>query len=194
MKTKKILAGALAAAVVTTSLPGMGVPVFAADSFLTPDSNCYTTDNPFAFPTEAGEVQTLQAERATTLYNKESNDGGYPMKILTNNDRTYVKDMLKNGDYATYAYTAEAGLYLVTAHYYCGGNNTMILSDAGTKNNNVNTVLMSVGTTNSQWKTKQFLLKINNTGAGTLKIASTTNEDAPYLDKLEITKNGNAKI
>lgn len=46
---------------------------------------------------------------------------------------------------------------------------------------------MSVGTTNSQWKTKQFLLKINNTGAGTLKIAST-NEDAPYLDKLEITK------
>lgn len=71
MKTKKILAGALAAAVVTTSLPGMGVPVFAADSFLTPDSNCYTTDNPFAFPTEAGEVQTLQAERATTLYNKE---------------------------------------------------------------------------------------------------------------------------
>lgn len=188
MKTKKILAGALAAAVVTTSLPGMGVPVFAADSFLTPDSNCYTTDNPFAFPTEAGEVQTLQAERATTLYNKESNDGGYPMKILTNNDRTYVKDMLKNGDYATYAYTAEAGLYLVTAHYYCGGNNTMILSDAGTKNNNVNTVLMSVGTTNSQWKTKQFLLKINNTGAGTMKIASTTNEDAPYLDKLEITK------
>ena len=176
-----------AAAVVTTSLPGMGVPVFAADSFLTPDSNCYTTDNPFAFPTEAGEVQTLQAERATTLYNKESNDGGYPMKILTNNDRTYVKDMLKNGDYATYAYTAEAGLYLVTAHYYCGGDNTMILSDAGTKNNNVNTVLMSVGTTNSQWKTKQFLLKINNTGAGTLKIAST-NEDAPYLDKLEITK------
>ena len=187
MKTKKILAGALAAAVVTTSLPGMGVPVFAADSFLTPDSNCYTTDNPFAFPTEAGEVQTLQAERATTLYNKESNDGVYPMKILTNNDRTYVKDMLKNGDYATYAYTAEAGLYLVTAHYYCGGDNTMILSDAGTKNNNVNTVLMSVGTTNSQWKTKQFLLKINNTGAGTLKIAST-NEDAPYLDKLEITK------
>lgn len=191
MKTKKILAGALAAAVVTTSLPGMGVPVFAADSFLTPDSNCYTTDNPFAFPTEAGEVQTLQAERATTLYNKESNDGGYPMKILTNNDRTYVKDMLKNGDYATYAYTAEAGLYLVTAHYYCGGNNTMILSDAGTKNNNVNTVLMSVGTTNSQWKTKQFLLKINNTGAGTLKIASTSGnqaEDAPRLDKLEITK------
>lgn len=187
MKTKKILAGALAAAVVTTSLPGMGVPVFAADSFLTPDSNCYTTNNPFAFPREAGEVQTLQAELATTLYNKESNDGGYPMKILTNNDRTYVKDMLKNGDYATYAYTAEAGLYLVKAHYYCGGNNTMILSDAGTKNNNVNTVLMSVGTTNSQWKTKQFLLKINNTGAGTLKIAST-NEDAPYLDKLEITK------
>lgn len=188
MKTKKILAGALAAAVVTTSLPGMGVPVFAADSFLTPDSNCYTTDNPFAFPTEAGEVQTLQAELATTLYNKESNDGGYPMTILTNNNRTYVKDMLKNGDYATYAYTAEAGLYLVKAHYYCGADSTMILSDAGTKDNNVNTVLMSVGATNSQWKTKQFLLKINNTGAGTLKIAASTNENAPYLDKLEITK------
>ena len=33
MKTKKILAGALAAAVVTTSLPGMGVPVFAQTEY-----------------------------------------------------------------------------------------------------------------------------------------------------------------
>ena len=72
MKTKKILAGALAAAVVATSLPGMGVPVFAADSFLTPNSNCYTTDNPFAFPMGAGEVKTLEAELATTLYNDTS--------------------------------------------------------------------------------------------------------------------------
>lgn len=69
MKTKKILAGALAAAVVTTSLPGMGVPVFAADSFLTPDSNCYTTDNPFAFPTEAGEVQTIYSKEIKRTYN-----------------------------------------------------------------------------------------------------------------------------
>lgn len=53
MKTKKILAGALAAAVVATSLPGMGVPVFAEGTSLTPDSNCYTTDSPFVFPTEA---------------------------------------------------------------------------------------------------------------------------------------------
>lgn len=57
MKTKKILAGALAATVVATSLPGMGVPVFAAGSFLTPNSNCYTTDNPFIFPMGAGEVK-----------------------------------------------------------------------------------------------------------------------------------------
>lgn len=105
MKTKKILAGALAAAVVTTSLPGMGVPVFAADSFLTPDSNCYTTDNPFAFPTEAGEVQTLQAERATTLYNKESNDGGYPMKILTNKSvEIYLFDFEEDGTGYPYLY------------------------------------------------------------------------------------------
>ena len=42
-----------------------------------------------------------------------------------------------------------------------------------------------------QWRTKQFLLRINKTGAGTLKIASTSGnqaEDAPRLDKLEITK------
>lgn len=112
MKTKKILAGALAAAVVATSLPGMGVPVFAAGSFLIPNSNCYTTDNPFTFPMGAGEVKTLEAELATTLYNDTSNNENnrWPMKIQTENGVTAVYDMAKNGDYATYAYTAEAGL------------------------------------------------------------------------------------
>lgn len=197
MKTKKILAGALAAAVVATSLPGMGVPVFAAGSFLTPNSNCYTTDNPFTFPMGAGEVKTLEAELATTLYNDTSNNENnrWPMKIQTENGVTAVYDMAKNGDYATYAYTAEAGLYLVTAHYACGGNNTMVVSDAVTKSDKVNTVFMQVASTkvgnDLQWRTKQFLLRINKTGAGTLKIASTSGnqaEDAPRLDKLEITK------
>ena len=197
MKTKKILAGALAAAVVTTSLPGMGVPVFAAGSFLTPNSNCYTTDNPFIFPMGVGEVKTLEAELATTLYNDTSNNENnrWPMKIQTENGVTAVYDMAKNGDYATYAYTAEAGLYLVTAHYACGGNNTMVVSDAVTKSDKVNTVFMQVASTkvgnDLQWRTKQFLLMINKTGAGTLKIASTSGnqaEDAPRLDKLEITK------
>lgn len=189
MKTKKILAGALAAAVVTTSLPGMGVPVFAAGGFLTPDLNCYTANTPFTFPT-GEEVKTLEAELATTLYTGERNQ--YPMHIETNNGRTAIHDMLKNGDYATYAYTAEAGLYLVTAHYACGGNNTMVLSDADNKNDKVNTVFVQVASTsvdnNPQWRTKQFLLRINKTGAGTLKIASDSGEDAPRLDKLEITK------
>lgn len=197
MKTKKILAGALAAAVVATSLPGMGVPVFAAGSFLTPNSNCYTTDNPFAFPMGAGEVKTLEAELATTLYNDTSNNENnrWPMKIQTENGVTAVYDMAKNGDYATYAYTAEAGLYLVTAHYACGGNNTMVVSDAVTKSDKVNTVFVQVASTSvnniPQWRTTQFLLRINKTGAGTLKIASTSGnqaEDAPRLDKLEITK------
>lgn len=197
MKTKKILAGALAAAVVTTSLPGMGVPVFAAGSFLTPNSNCYTTDNPFTFPMGAGEVKTLEAELATTLYNDTSNNENnrWPMKIQTENGVTAVYDMAKNGDYATYAYTAEAGLYLVTAHYACGGNNTMVVSDAVTKSDKVNTVFVQVASTSvnniPQWRTTQFLLRINKTGAGTLKIASTSGnqaEDAPRLDKLEITK------
>jgi len=194
MKTKKILAGALAAAVVATSLPGMGVPVFAAGSFLTPNSNCYTTDNPFAFPMGAGEVKTLEAELATTLYNDTSNNENnrWPMKIQTENGVTAVYDMAKNGDYATYAYTAEAGLYLVTAHYACGGDNTMVLSDADNKNDKVNTVFVQVASTSvnriPQWRTKQFLMRINKTGAGTLKIASDSGEDAPRLDKLEITK------
>lgn len=189
MKTKKILAGALAAAVVTTSLPGMGVPVFAAGSFLTPDSNCYTANNPFTFP-RGEEVKTLEAELATTLYTGERNQ--YPMHIETNDGRTAIHDMLKNGDYATYAYTAEAGLYLVTAHYACGGDNTMVLSDADNKNDKVNTVFVQVASTSvnriPQWRTKQFLMRINKTGAGTLKIASDSGEDAPRLDKLEITK------
>lgn len=196
MKTKKILAGALAAAVVTTSLPGMGVPVFAAGSFLTPNSNCYTAADPFVFPT-GEEPKTLEAELATTLYNDTSNNENnrWPMKIQTENGVTAVYDMAKNGDYATYAYTAEAGLYLVTAHYACGGDNTMVVSDAVTKSDKVNTVFMQVASTkvgnDPQWRTKQFLLRINKTGAGTLKIASTSGnqaEDAPRLDKLEITK------
>lgn len=194
MKTKKILAGALAAAVVATSLPGMGVPVFAAGSFLDTNSNCYTANTPFAFPREAGEVQTLEAELATTLYNDTSNNENnrWPMKIQTENGVTAVYDMAKNGDYATYAYTAEAGLYLVTAHYACGGDNTMVLSDADNKNDKVNTVFVQVASTSvnriPQWRTKQFLMRINKTGAGTLKIASDSGEDAPRLDKLEITK------
>lgn len=196
MKTKKILAGALAAAVVTTSLPGMGVPVFAAGSFLTPNLNCYTAADPFVFPT-GEEPKTLEAELATTLYNDTSNNENnrWPMKIQTENGVTAVYDMAKNGDYATYAYTAEAGLYLVTAHYACGGDNTMVVSDAVTKSDKVNTVFMQVASTkvgnDPQWRTKQFLLRINKTGAGTLKIASTSGnqaEDAPRLDKLEITK------
>lgn len=192
MKTKKILAGALAAAVVTTSLPGMGIPVFAAGSLLTSDPNCYTTNNPFAFPTEAGEVQTLEAELATTLWNDTTNGNQYPMHIETGNGRTAIHDMLKNGDYATYAYKAEAGLYLVTAHYACGGENTMVLSDADNKNDKINTVAVRVASTSEnnvpQWRTTQFLLSVNKSGTGTLKIASDKTQDAPRIDKLEITK------
>lgn len=189
MKTKKILAGALAAAVVATSLPGMGVPVFAAGGFLTPDSNCYTANTPFTFPT-GEEVKTLEAELATTLYTGERNQ--YPMHIETNNGRTAIHDMLKNGDYATYAYTADAGLYLVKAHYACGGENTMVLSDADNKNDKINTVAVRVASTSEnnvpQWRTTQFLLSVNKSGTGTLKIASDKTQDAPRIDKLEITK------
>lgn len=190
MKTKKILAGALAAAVVTTSLPGMGVPVFAAGSFLTPDSNCYTANSPFTFPT-GEEPKTLEAELATTLYTGERNQ--YPMHIETNNGRTAIHDMLKNGDYATYEYTAEAGLYLVKAHYACGGENTMVLSDAVKKNDKINTVAVRVASTADehrvpQWQTTQFVLSVNKSGTGTLKIASDKTQDAPRIDKLEITQ------
>lgn len=190
MKTKKILAGALAAAVVATSLPGMGVPVFAAGSFLTPDSNCYTANSPFTFPT-GEEPKTLEAELATTLYTGERNQ--YPMHIETNNGRTAIHDMLKNGDYATYEYTAEAGLYLVKAHYACGGENTMVLSDAVKKNDKINTVAVRVASTANedrvpQWQTTQFVLSVNKSGTGTLKIASDKTQDAPRIDKLEITQ------
>lgn len=60
MKTKKMLAGALAAAVVATSLPGMGVPVFAKTEYgTTLFENHYTETNPFAFPTEVNTTATL---------------------------------------------------------------------------------------------------------------------------------------
>lgn len=190
MKTKKILAGALAAAVVTTSLPGMGVPVFAAGESLTTSN--YTTKNPFRFPMQGEGPATLEAELATELHNDTGNDGGYSMKIITEDNRTFIKDMLKNGDYATYAYTAEAGLYLVTAHYACGGTNTMVLSDADNKNDKINTVAVRVASTSvnnvPQWRTTQFLLSVNKSGTGTLKIASDKTQDAPRIDRLEITK------
>ena len=116
MKTKKILAGALAAAVVTTSLPGMGVPVFAEGSSLTTDPNCYTADTPFVFPTEVGGVQTLEAELATTLWN-EGTDEQYPMQVVRDDqNKTAIHNMAAGGkDHATYAYTAGAGLYEVVA-------------------------------------------------------------------------------
>lgn len=76
MKTKKILAGALAAAVVTTSLPGMGVPVFARTEYPLPyeAADKYTATTPFAFPMEVNTTATLEAERATSLHNDTTSD------------------------------------------------------------------------------------------------------------------------
>ena len=88
MKTKKILAGALAAAVVATSLPGMGVPVFAQTEYgTTLFENRYTDTKPFAFPTEENATATLEAELATSLNNDDTGDRPdqnhyYPMKMV----------------------------------------------------------------------------------------------------------------
>ena len=193
MKTKKILAGALAAAVVATSLPGMGVPVFAEGANLTTDPNCYTTNNPFAFPRVAGEVQTLEAELATTLWNEGTNEQ-YPMAVVHDNqNRTAIHNMAAGGqDYATYTYTADAGLYEVVANCQCGSTNTMVLSEAGGK---IQKVAVSVTETrdsqnnNMIWGTsKKFFLVVKESGAGTLKITSASNQDAPRIDCLKITK------
>lgn len=125
MKTKKILAGALAAAVVATSLPGMGVPVFAKTEYPLPyeAADKYTDENPFIFPTEVNALATLEAERATSLHNDDNGDRPspnehYPMKVVLDDDGvTAIHDMASGGrDYATYAYTAEAGLYEVVAN------------------------------------------------------------------------------
>lgn len=192
MKTKKILAGALAAAVVTTSLPGMGVPVFAEGSSLTTDPNCYTADTPFVFPTEVGGVQTLEAELATTLWN-EGTDEQYPMQVVRDDqNKTAIHNMAAGGkDHATYAYTAGAGLYEVVADCQCGATNTMVLSEA---NNKISRVSVAVAKTkNNQdqliWgKSNKFLLWVNESGSGTLKITSDKNQDAPRIDRLTITK------
>lgn len=198
MKTKKILAGALAAAVVTTSLPGMGVPVFAETNYgVTLREDRYTVDNPFSFPREAEPSVTLEAERATALHNDTNGDSGWPMKVVLGDDNvTAIHDMASaGGDYATYAYTADAGLYLVTAHYACGGDNTMVLTDADSKDDKIKTVAVKVGSTkeNNQlkWRTKQFVLSVNKSGAGTLKITSDKTQAAPRIDKLEITRVSN---
>lgn len=198
MKTKKILAGALAAAVVATSLPGMGVPVFAAGTDLDTDPNCYTTNRPFAFPRVAGEVQTLEAELATTLYNDTTGDynkndrATYSMEVKRDNTNvTAIHDMASGGrDYATYAYTAEAGLYEVVANCQCGSTNTMVLSEEDGK---IQQVSVSVNSTKEngvlKWKeSNKFLLVVNKSGAGTLKITSATNQAAPRIDCLKITK------
>lgn len=198
MKTKKILAGALAAAVVTTSLPGMGVPVFAETNYgVTLREDRYTVDNPFSFQREAEPSVTLEAERATALHNDTNGDSAWPMKVVLGDDNvTAIHDMASaGGDYATYAYTADAGLYLVTAHYACGGDNTMVLTDADSKDDKIKTVAVKVGSTkeNNQlkWRTKQFVLSVNKSGAGTLKITSDKTQAAPRIDKLEITRVSN---
>lgn len=131
------------------------------------------------------------------MYNDTSNGNAWPMQIITENNKTFIKDMLKNGDYATYAYTAEAGLYLVKAHYACGGTNTMVLTDADNKDDRIKTVAVRVDSTADanripQWQTtQQFVLSVNKSGAGTLKIASDKTQDAPRIDKLEITRVAN---
>ena len=198
MKTKKILAGALAAAVVATSLPGMGVPVFAKTEYgTTLFENHYTETNPFAFPTEVNTTATLEAELATSLNNDDNGDRPtqneyYPMKVvLDDGGVTAIHDMASGGsDYATYAYTAEAGLYEVVANCQCGSTNTMVLSE---KDGKIEQVSVSVNETkengNLIWGTSnKFLLVVNKSGAGTLKITSATNQAAPRIDCLKITK------
>lgn len=192
MKTKKILAGALAAAVVATSLPGMGVPVFAEGRNLTTDPNCYTTNSPFAFPRVAGEVKTLEAELATTLWNEGTNEQ-YPMQVVRDNQNvTAIHNMAAGGkDYATYAYTAEAGLYEVVANCQCGAFNTMVLSEENNKIQQVSVKVAKTKNDNDQliWGTSnKFLLVVKESGAGTLKITSDRNQDAPRIDSLKITK------
>lgn len=192
MKTKKILAGALAAAVVTTSLPGMGVPVFAAGTSLDTDPNCYTTDSPFVFPTEVGGVQTLEAELATTLWNEGTNEQ-YPMQVVRDNqNKTAIHNMAAGGkDHATYAYTAGAGLYEVVADCQCGDTNTMVLSEANNKISKVSVAVAKTKNSEDQliWgKSNKFLLWVNESGSGTLKITSDQNQDAPRIDCLTITK------
>lgn len=199
MKTKKILAGALAAAVVTTSLPGMGVPVFAQTEYgTTLFENRYTDTKPFAFPTEENATATLEAELATSLNNDDTGDRPdqnhyYPMKMVLDDDGvTAIHDMASGGrDYATYAYTAEAGLYEVVANCQCGSTNTMVLSEA---NNKISKVTVEVAETrdnqrNLIWGTSnKFLLWVNESGAGTLRINSADNQAAPRIDCLTITK------
>lgn len=186
------MAGALAAAVVATSLPGMGVPVFAEGANLTTDPNCYTTNSPFAFPRVAGEVQTLEAELATTLWNEGTNEQ-YPMQVVRDNQNvTAIHNMAAGGkDYATYAYTAEAGLYEVVANCQCGAFNTMVLSEENNKIQQVSVKVAKTKNDNDQliWGTSnKFLLVVKESGAGTLKITSDRNQDAPRIDSLKITK------
>ena len=199
MKTKKILAGALAAAVVATSLPGMGVPVFAQTEYgTTLFENRYTDTKPFAFPTEENATATLEAELATSLNNDDTGDRPdqnhyYPMKMVLDDDGvTAIHDMASGGrDYATYAYTAEVGLYEVVANCQCGSTNTMVLSEA---NDKISKVTVEVAETrdnqrNLIWGTSnKFLLWVNESGAGTLRINSADNQAAPRIDCLTITK------
>lgn len=117
----------------------------------------------------------------------------YPMKMVLDDDGvTAIHDMASGGrDYATYAYTAEAGLYEVVANCQCGSTNTMVLSEA---NNKISKVTVEVAETrdnqrNLIWGTSnKFLLWVNESGAGTLRINSADNQAAPRIDCLTITK------
>mgnify|MGYP002445626091 CR=1 FL=1 len=116
----------------------------------------------------------------------------YPMKVvLDDGGVTAIHDMASGGrDYATYAYTAEAGLYEVVANCQCGSTNTMVLSE---KDGKIQQVSVSVNETKADgnliWGTSnKFLLVVNESGAGTLKITSATNQAAPRIDCLKITK------
>lgn len=149
------------------------------------------------FPTEVNTTATLEAELATSLNNDDNGDRPtqneyYPMKVvLDDGGVTAIHDMASGGrDYATYAYTADAGLYEVVANCQCGSTNTMVLSEEDGK---IQQVSVSVNETKDGqtliWGTSnKFLLVVNESGAGTLKITSATNQAAPRIDCLKITK------
>lgn len=198
MKVKKVLSGALAATMVLTAAPVTGINVLAATVDIT-QADHYTTEDPFVFPANIGDSQTLEIEKATRLL--QDNTARWTMGVnpgtYNNESVTFVSNMngSKSGgvydDCAEYAYrAATAGLYKVELIYGCGGPNGLVISDgdSGTKIEKKTVKVDSTGS-GAPLTSTTFMLGVNESGTGTMKITAAPDcNQAPRMDKMIITK------
>lgn len=148
----------------------------------------YTGEEPFAFPTDDNPV-TLQAEDFTLF-----NTGGLAEQWkLCVSDGTWDGQMqfinsLNNGDRISVPYTAEAGVYDVTAYYRSGsGSNRLVWSSDEDKIASGSADAGSQDKDSTVTREANFTVTVDQAGAGIWTFTAPAG-DSPQIDRFVITK------